>query len=41
MANLQAIVFVRPTDDNIKLLCAELKKPKYGEYHICKNGSVR
>lgn len=34
MKHLIAIVFVRPSDDNIKLLCAELKKPKYGEYHI-------
>ena len=24
-----------PSDENIKLLCSELKKPKYGEYHIC------
>ena len=28
-------MFVRPSDENIKLLCAELRKPKYGEYHIC------
>lgn len=34
MKHLIAIVFVRPTDSNIKLLCSELRKPKYGEYHI-------
>jgi len=34
MAHLKAICFLRPTEENVKLLCRELTKPKYGEYHI-------
>jgi len=34
MAHLKAIVFVRPTPENCQLLDQELRKPKYGEYHL-------
>jgi len=34
MMHLKAIVFVRPTANNVKLLKSELRKPHYGEYHI-------
>jgi hypothetical protein len=37
MVHLKAIVFVRPTKQNIDLLCKELKKPHYGEYYLCKS----
>ena len=37
MAHLKAIVFVRPTPENCQLLDQELRKPKYGEYHLCTN----
>ncbi len=36
MAHLKAICFLRPTAENIRLLCDELRRPKYGEYHLCK-----
>ena len=35
MGHLRAIVFVRPTEANISLLCKELKSPLYGEYYLC------
>lgn len=31
---LKCLVFLRPTSDNIKLLCYELTRPKYGAYYI-------
>ena len=34
MAHLKAVYFVRPTDENVRLLQAEFKEPKYGEYHV-------
>jgi len=34
MLYLKAVVFVRPTAQNIVHLRAELREPKYGEYHI-------
>jgi len=34
MAHLKAVCFIRPTMNNIKDLCAELRDPKYGEYHL-------
>lgn len=33
---LKCVVFIRPTEENIKLLCNELRYPKYGIYYICK-----
>lgn len=33
--HLKCIVFIRPTKENIELLCNELKSPKYGVYYIC------
>jgi vacuolar protein sorting-associated protein 45 len=36
MAHLKAVTFIRPTEENLKLLEEELKDPRYGEYHICK-----
>lgn len=41
MQHLIAIVFIRPVEDNIKLLCAELKSPKYKEYHIYTSNILR
>jgi len=34
MAHLKAVCFVRPTAENFQLLAKELRKPKYGEYHL-------
>jgi vacuolar protein sorting-associated protein 45 len=34
MPHLRAVVFLRPTQDNLDLLVAELREPKYGEYFI-------
>mmetsp|Transcript_6178 Transcript_6178/g.8622 ORF Transcript_6178/g.8622 Transcript_6178/m.8622 type:complete len:113 (-) Transcript_6178:124-462(-) len=34
MAHLKAVCLLRPTPDNIELLQEELRKPKYGEYHV-------
>ena len=34
MPHLKALYFIRPTIENIRLLQAEFKEPKYGEYHI-------
>ncbi|KAK9885906.1 hypothetical protein WA026_013780 [Henosepilachna vigintioctopunctata] len=31
---LKCLVFLRPTAENIKLLCYELTRPKYGTYYI-------
>lgn len=31
---LKCLVFLRPTQHNIELLCAELRNPKYGAYYI-------
>jgi vacuolar protein sorting-associated protein 45 len=36
MAHLKAVCFLRPTEDNLNQLKAELRKPKYGEYYLCK-----
>lgn len=34
MTHMKAIVFVRATNENLRLLSEELKKPKFGEYHV-------
>lgn len=34
LTHLKCIVFIRPTKENIQLLCNELKCPKYGTYFI-------
>ncbi|CAM9706238.1 unnamed protein product [Chrysoparadoxa australica] len=34
MPHLKAAVFVRPTRQNIELLCNEVAHPKYAEYHL-------
>jgi len=34
MMHLKALVYVRPTEDNIRLLTKELSNPKYKEYHL-------
>lgn len=36
MRYLKCIVFLRPTNDNIKLLLQEMKRPKFGQYFVCK-----
>ena len=33
--HVRAIVWVRPTEHNIKQMCEELQNPAFGEYHIC------
>ena len=33
--HVRAIVWVRPTDDNIEQICKELQDPSFAEYHIC------
>eukprot|EP00668_Euglena_longa_P015089 GGOE01019138.1.p1 GENE.GGOE01019138.1~~GGOE01019138.1.p1 ORF type:complete len:587 (-),score=255.76 GGOE01019138.1:373-2016(-) len=34
MPHLKCIVFIRPTTENMGDLCKELRKPRYGEYHV-------
>ena len=36
LANMKVMYFVRPTQENIDFLCAELKQPKYSQYYLCK-----
>jgi vacuolar protein sorting-associated protein 45 len=36
MPHMRAIVFVRPTAENVRLLVRELRAPKYAEYSICR-----
>lgn len=45
MSHVNAVVFVRPTEDNFALLSKELHEPKYGQYHlffsnICKSSQL-
>jgi hypothetical protein len=35
MLHLKAIVFVRPSKDNLARLRHELREPKFAEYHLC------
>lgn len=35
MKHLKCIVFLRPTRENITLLCKELRSSRYGVYYIC------
>jgi len=35
MKHMNAIVFVRPTLENVRMLMDELRDPKYNEYYIC------
>ena len=35
MTHLKALLFVRPTFENIRTIGRELSDPKYGEYFIC------
>ena len=32
---LRCVAFLRPTQANMDMLAAELKNPKYREYHLC------
>jgi len=41
MAHLKAICFLRPTIENFQLLQAELKDPKYGEYHLFFSNTIK
>ncbi|XP_031779936.1 vacuolar protein sorting 45 isoform X1 [Nasonia vitripennis] len=34
LKHLKCIVFIRPTEENVRLLCNELRYPKYGVYYI-------
>lgn len=34
MPHLKAVVFIQPTEENLALLIAEFRDPKFGEYHI-------
>lgn len=36
LKHVTCLVFIRPTKENIDLLCKELRRPKYGVYYICK-----
>ena len=35
MLHLKAICFLRPTDESMHALHAELRHPKYGGYYLC------
>lgn len=41
MRHMKAVVFVRPTAENIMNLRKELEDPKYGEYHVYFSNAVR
>lgn len=41
MKHMKCIVFLRPTSENISLLCRELRYPKYGVYFICEYKTFR
>jgi len=34
MPHLKAVYFVRPTADNVRRIQAELREPRFGEYHL-------
>ena len=36
MSYLKCLVFIRPTQENISLLCRQLQRPRYGAYYVCK-----
>ena len=36
LTHLKAIVFVRCTDENVKLICQHLHKPTFLSYNLCK-----
>ena len=36
MDHLKCVIFVRPTEENVRLICRELREPVFAEYHICK-----
>lgn len=40
MKYMKCLVFIRPNKNNVSLLSAELKAPKYGSYYICEYLSV-
>ena len=40
MRHLKAVVFIQPTESNVILLINELKRPKFGEYHIFFSNTV-
>lgn len=33
-SNTAAVVYIRPTEENVRLLCEELRDPKFSEYHV-------
>lgn len=35
LKHLNAICFLRPTEENFKALVDELREPKYGNYFLC------
>ncbi|EAR92468.1 vacuolar protein sorting-associated protein (macronuclear) [Tetrahymena thermophila SB210] len=40
MQHLKAIYFIRPTEENLKLLQKEIEKPRFAEYYIFYSNSV-
>ena len=40
VGHMKAVVFIRPTDNNIGLLVRELSRPRFAEYHIYFSGIV-
>lgn len=40
MKHMKCVVFLRPTQENIQLLSAELKSPRYGVYYIYFSGII-
>ncbi|XP_062516696.1 vacuolar protein sorting-associated protein 45-like [Corticium candelabrum] len=41
MKHLKAVCFLRPTQENISLLCEELRAPKYGFYYLYFTNFIR
>jgi hypothetical protein len=41
LTHLKAIVFVRCTDENVKLICQHLQQPTFLSYNLCKSSYFR
>jgi hypothetical protein len=35
MKHMKCICFVRPTPESLQAIAEELRRPLYGEYHLC------
>lgn len=35
--HLKCVIFVRPSEENVRQICQELREPAFMEYHICES----